>query len=127
MTQYQTLIMYPMSATALILGKRLLHEGHSLSLFCPTQVTKRLADTIAADLEVEALDLASDVEEIGTLDNLQEYNFVIFPTLDLDPHEPRSNYASMCADLFRYILQLGIHNYNYNVKENLLDLETSWD
>ena len=76
MTQYQTLIMYPMSATALILGKRLLHEGHSLSLFCPTEVTKRLAHTIAADLEVEALDLASDVVVVYLVEEEAMRNFV---------------------------------------------------
>ena len=108
MSLYQTLIMYPMNATSLILGKRLLNEAHSVSLYCPTEVTKRLAHTVAADLEVEALGLSSKVEEVATLENLKIYNYVIFPTMDLDPHEPRSNFALMCADLFRYNSQFSI-------------------
>ena len=102
MARFQTMIMYPMNATALILGKRLINEEHSISLYCPTEVHKRLAHTISADLEVEALGMSSVVEEVATLDNLELNNFVIFPTIDLDPAAARTDFAFMCADLFRY-------------------------
>ena len=58
--------------------------------------------TISDDLAMEALGMTNVVKQVDTLDDLQISNFVIFPTLDLDPTEPRSDFALMCKDLFRY-------------------------
>ena len=96
------MIMFPMNATALILGRRLIHDDHNLSLYCPEDVHRRLAHTISDDLAMEALGMTNVVKQVDTLDDLQISNFVIFPTLDLDPTEPRSDFALMCKDLFRY-------------------------
>ena len=94
--------MFPLNATALMLGRRLIHADHNLSLYCPEEIHKKLAHTIPADLEMEALALTNVVKEVDTLEDLKLNDFVIFPTLDLDPTEPRSDFALMCKDLFRY-------------------------
>ena len=110
MSKHQTMIMFPINATALIMGRRLIHDDHNLSLYCPEEVHRRLAHTISADLAIEALGTTSVVKEVDTVDDLQISNFVIFPTLDLDPAELRIDFALMCSDLFRYASYSGGRN-----------------
>ena len=102
MAQFQSTIMFPMNGTALILGRRLILDDHDVNLYSPEDVHKRLAHTISADLAFEGLGMSSTVKEVVTLDDLELSNFVIFPTLDVDPSEARSGFASMCKDIFRY-------------------------
>ena len=98
----KTTIMFPLNATALILGRQLIRTDHNLSLYCSEEIHRRLAHSISTDLSLEALGMTNVVKQVDTLDDLQISNFVIFPTLDLDPTEPRSDFALMCKDLFRY-------------------------
>ena len=102
MAQFQSTIMFPMNGTALILGRRLILDDHDVNLYSPEDVHKRLAHTISADLGFEGLGMSSTVKEVVTLDDLELSNFVIFPTLDVDPSEARIGFASMCKDIFRY-------------------------
>ena len=95
--------MYPTNATTLILGRRLISSDHRLSLFCPTDVHKRLAHTIPADLEIAALGLGISVEEVDTFNNLASVDFLIFPTLDVLHENKRSDFGKMCNDLFRWV------------------------
>ena len=35
----KTMIMFPLNATALILGRSLIHADHHLSLYCPEEIS----------------------------------------------------------------------------------------
>ena len=94
--------MFPLNATALILGRSLIHADHHLSLYCPEEIHRRLANTISADLGLEALGMSSEVKELHTLESSESFNFVVFPTLDMDPSENRKDFALLCKDTFRY-------------------------
>ena len=41
------------------------------------------------------------VEVDKTLEHLENMDFVIFPNLDVLPHDSRLNFAEICRDLFR--------------------------
>ena len=93
--------MFPTNPTSLMLGRRLLSSGHSLTLFCPTDVNVRQAATIPAELKIAANNHGSIVETRSTVDSIASGDFVIFPLLDLLPHNDRPSFAQMCQDLFR--------------------------
>ena len=95
------MIMIPTSTTSLILGKFLLSNDHSVYLYCPDEVNARLAGTIPNDLKIAALGLTCTVEVVKTLENLESMDFVVFPSLDVLPHDSRLNFADICRDLFR--------------------------
>lgn len=98
---YHTFIMYPSSATSLILGRKLIANDHNLSFFCPAAVHRQQANTIQVDLKIAALGLASCVDEVENLENLCDADFVIFPALDVDHAEKREIFAKMMKDLFQ--------------------------
>ena len=95
------MIMFPMSSTSLILGKLLLSNDHSVYLYCPDNVSTSLAATIPVDLQIAALGLECTVEVVKTLEQLESMDFVVFPNLDVLPHDTRLNFARICRDLFR--------------------------
>eukprot|EP00092_Neocalanus_flemingeri_P101824 GFUD01130185.1.p1 GENE.GFUD01130185.1~~GFUD01130185.1.p1 ORF type:complete len:280 (-),score=16.46 GFUD01130185.1:62-901(-) len=97
----QTIIMYPMNATSLILGRKLLSNDHNLSLYCPEDVHKRQVNTISNDLKISALGLMNTVEEVDTLEKFPTADLVIFPTLECLPQSSRSDFGKMCRNLFR--------------------------
>ena len=98
---YHTFIMYPTSATSLILGRKLIANDHDLSFFCPSDVHRRQANTTQVDLKIAALGLLSSVEDVDNLENLSDADFVIFPALDVDHAEKREIFAKMMKDLFQ--------------------------
>ena len=95
------MIMFPMSSTSLILGKLLLSNDHSVYFYCPDNVSTSLAATIPVDLQIAALGLECTVEVVKTLEQLESMDFVVFPNLDILPHDSRSNFARICSNLFR--------------------------
>ena len=98
---YKTVIMFPLNSTALIVGRDLINADHEVSLYSPDDVHKKLAHTIPADLEIEVLGKTGSVKQVETLEEFPSINHIIFPTLDVDPSESRSDFASLCKDLFR--------------------------
>ena len=101
----KTMFMYPTSGTSLILGKYLLSNDHSLYLYCPNEVHIRQAGTIPFDLKVAALGLSETVQVVENLDQLSEMDFIVYPNLDVLPHDRRSDFGLICRDIFRYHLQ----------------------
>ena len=97
----KTTFMFPLNATALILGRQLIRTDHNLSLYCPEEIHRRLAHSISTDLSLEALGMTSVVTEVDTLDDIMNSNFVVFPTLDMDPSDTRRDFAALCQDSFR--------------------------
>ena len=97
----KTMIMYPTTATSLILGRRLLSNDHDISLYCPNEVHTRQAGTIGNDLKIAALGLTVKVDLIDTLVNVNDIDILVFPTLDMMPFDKRSDFGLMCRDLFR--------------------------
>ena len=95
------MIMYPANSTVIMLGRRLLSNEHNISFYSPLDVHKRLAHTIPVDLEIAAMGLGVLVNQVEDLKSLKEVDFLIYPTLDLDPLEKREDYAKTCLDLFR--------------------------
>ena len=98
----QTMIMYPTNATSLILGRRLISEGHKLSLYCPNDTHIRQAGSIPTDLKIAALDAGITVETRSAIDCFPAMQFIIFPTLDVLPHLDRPSFGkTICRGLFR--------------------------
>ena len=95
------MIMYPANSTVIMLGRRLLSNEHNISFYSPLDVHKRLAHTIPVDLEIAAMGLGVLVNQVEDLKSLKEVDFLIYPTLDLDPLEKREDYAKTGLDLFR--------------------------
>ena len=97
-----TMLMFPNSATSLILGGGLLNEDHNLYLYLPRDVHKRMAFTTPLDLHMYTFGRDVEVHEVATLDNLNSMKFIIFPFLDVLPEKERVDFATMCGQLFRY-------------------------
>ena len=100
-------LMYPCNATALILGRHLLTSGHDISLFCPTDLHLRQALTMPVELGFLARSLGRSCNLMENLDSLNTVDFLIFPTLDIDPSEKRENLATMIKDLFQWVFAGG--------------------
>ena len=98
----QTIIMYPTNATSLMLGRRLISEGHNLSLFCPNDTHIRQAYSIPTELKLAAVDAGTTVETRSSIDCFPSMDFVLFPTLDVLPDLDRPALGKICRDLFRY-------------------------
>ena len=96
-----TIIMFPTTPTSLILGKQLLAEDHNILLYCPNEVHRKQAGSIPDDLRIAALGLEVKVVVVANLDKFGDMDFILFPNLDLMPHEKRSDFALTCRDLFR--------------------------
>ena len=94
-------IMYPNSATSLILGRRLLREDVDLVLFTPKDVHRRMADTIPCELEIAALGLTNEVREVASLEELETMDFILFPSSDVLPDKKRSEFAQIMSREFR--------------------------
>ena len=99
-------IMYPNNTTSLILGRSLLREEHDIYLHCPSEATKRLAHTYPLELKIASLGLDMTVHEVDTLEELQNMDFIIFPTLDVLPDKKRADFANKLRQIFRSILFL---------------------
>ena len=95
------MIMFPTNSTSLVLGRRLITAGHNLSFYCPTRCNVLQAGTIPTDLKIAALGLDTSVQTEATVDNFPAVDLVIFPTLDVLPHNDRAGFGNMCEDLFR--------------------------
>ena len=95
------MIMYPTNSTSLVLGRRLMTAGHNLSFYCPSQCNLRQAGTIPADLRIASFGLGTTVQTSVDVQLFPDVDFVIFPTLDVLPHNDRASFGRMCEDLFR--------------------------
>ena len=93
--------MFPTKATSLILGRRLINMEHNLSLFCPDEVHCKQAATVPMDLKIAALGLGITVSLKDKVESLKEMDYIIFPTVDMLPHNTRTEYGKMCQSLFR--------------------------
>ena len=93
--------MYPNSSTSLILGRRLLREDVDLYLFTPKDVHRRMADTIPCDLEIAALGLTNQVQDLASLEELETMDFILFPSFDVLPDKKRSDFAQIMGKEFR--------------------------
>ena len=86
-------IMYPNNSTSLILGRRLLREDVDLYLFTPKDFHQRMTDTIHCDLEIAALGLTKEVQDLASLEELETMDFILFPSFDVMPDKKRSEFA----------------------------------
>ena len=98
-----SVIMFPTNSTSLILGRRLISAGHDLAFFCPDDVHLRQASTIPAELKIAAIGLRTTVKMVA-VESLSSMDLVIFPTLDVLPHNERPVFGEILRDLFRYSL-----------------------
>ena len=97
-----TCLMYPNSSTALIVGRRLLREEHSLTLYIPGQVHRRMANSIPLDLEIASVGLNDvSVKETADLSDIPTMDFIIFGSLDVCPDKTLAEFAHILAKLFR--------------------------
>ena len=90
------MIMYPSNSAVLVLGRRLISNEHNISFYSPLDVHKRLAHTIPVDLEIAAMGLGVDVNQVEDLKSLKDVDFLIYPTLDLD-HMENEKITPRCA------------------------------
>ena len=102
----KTCIMYPNNSTSLILGRSLLREDHDIFLYCPSEATKRLAHTCPLELKIASLGLDNNVHEVDTLEELENMDYMIFPTMDVLPDKKRADFANKLRQIFRSILFL---------------------
>ena len=102
------LVMYATNATSLMLGKSLISSGHNLSLYCPREINLHQAQTIPSELKAAALGQGTTVDIRDSVDCFPDMDMVIFPLLDVLPHDERPSFGRMCSDLFRYMFSLNL-------------------
>ena len=96
-----SMLMLPFSPTSLILGAGLLRACHSVVVYSPRDVHRRMAHTTALDLKFVAYNLIETVTEVTTLEKSSDMDYIIFPTLDTLPELDRDEFAEMCNQVFR--------------------------
>ena len=92
--------MFPNSSTSLLLGKSLIGEVEKLSFFIPEGVHEQGAGTTCVDVMIAAAGLNIVVDKTHNY-NLENYNYVVFPSIDVQGKKSRVDFASMCKNLFR--------------------------
>ena len=95
------MLMYPCNSTSLILGRKLLRFEMNVHLFCPSEVHKTGAGSIAADLKIAALGLGVKVAMHEDVKFMENMDYLVFPLLDVLPDLPRSEFALMVQTLFK--------------------------
>ena len=105
MDRPNSMVMFPTNATSLIVGTGLIRAGHDVNLFCPNETHLRQAGSIPSELKLASIGLVN-VEVQDSVESISTMDFVIFPLLDLLPHEERPSFGRICQDLFRYHLEI---------------------
>ena len=78
-----------------------MHENHTISLYCPRDVHRKMAFTIPCDLKLASLSLEETVEVVTTLEKVEEMEYLIFSTMDVLPERDRDIFAKMCQKTFK--------------------------
>ena len=94
------IIMFPNNSTSVLLGKSFIGEVEKLSFFIPEGVHEQGAGTCLLDVMIAASGLDVVVDKTDNY-NLENFNFVVFPSLDVQPKKSRVDFAAMCKNLFR--------------------------
>ena len=101
MSNPQVLIMYPNSQTSCMLGRYLVSELANVSFYVPSEVHEQCLHTIIEEVQIESFGLKNvSVSTVADLEGLNNYDFVIFPYLNLLASKSTDKFALMCANLF---------------------------
>lgn len=101
-TKWSTMILFPHTATSLLLAGGLLREEHDITLYCPREIHRKMAYTIPLDLQFGALGLQCTVVQTETLETVEEMDMVVCPSLDVLPEKDRRDFAKLCNRTFRW-------------------------
>ena len=98
------MIFYPYNGVSTILGSQLLDSGHNIFFYIPSDLHMDMAYTVPHDLKVKVLGSDRIVDVCDSLENTQDMDFIIYPSLDVLPEKSRKAFAYMCNRTFRYIM-----------------------
>ena len=97
-------IMYPNSSTSVLLGKQITSDMANLSLFIPGDCHEQAAHTCLEEVKIESAGLDVKVEKISSVDEMAQFDYVLFPSLYVNPRKPYATFAAMCRNLFRWVI-----------------------
>ena len=95
------LIMYPNSSTSVMLGRQITSEMANLSFFIPGDCHEQAAHTCLEEVKIESAQLGVKVEKISSVDEIDQFDYILFPSLYVNPRKPYATFAAMCRNLFR--------------------------
>ena len=71
-------------------------------MFIPDGIHEQVAATTVEELKIASASLDDvTVEKVKAFTDLERFQLVIFPNLDMHPRKTRHEYSAMCGNLFR--------------------------
>ena len=94
--------MFPNNSVSLMVGQTVVSDLANLGYFIPEGIHEQAANTCYEELKI-ACSVMDDVkvDKIDAFPNIEPYNYVIFPSLDVHPRKSRLEFSVMCKNLFR--------------------------
>ena len=74
------LIMYPNNQTSILLGRELVIDVNNVSFYMPGDVHQQVVPTVVEEVSLEGAGLEVNIKKTETLDDLESYDYVIYPT-----------------------------------------------
>ena len=99
-------VMFPNSSTSVMLGQSLVSDLCNVSYFIPEGTHEQAASTCYEEVLLNS-SVASNrggvsVKKIRDYKELINYDYIVFPNLDVNPRKTRKEYGNMCHNLFKY-------------------------
>ena len=91
-------IMFPNSSTSVLLGKQITSDMANLSFYIPGDCHEQAAHTCLEEVKIESAGLGVQVEKMSSLDKMDTFDYVLFPSLYVNPRKSYADFAAMCRN-----------------------------
>ena len=94
-------IMFPNNSTSVFLGQSVTSELSNLAYFIPEGFIEQAAYTTVNEVKLASVGLDCKVVKINSVDLMEEFDYVIFPSLNVNPRKSSTEFSVMCGNLFK--------------------------
>ena len=95
-------ILFPNNSTSVILGQNLVSDLADLSFFIPDGAPhQQAAFTCYDEVKIASAGLDVKVTKIDQYSHLKDFDYLIFPCLDINPRKSSKQFVDMNGNLFQ--------------------------
>ena len=97
-------IMFPNNSTAVMMGQSLTADLGHVAYFIPDGTHEQAAFTCYQEVMLASMGLENvTVTRVSDYNKMTEYQYIIFPCLDVNHRKSRAEFGTMCSNLFKYV------------------------
>ena len=94
-------LMFPNNSTSVHLAQHLTSEMANIAFFIPEGIHEQAAFTSYEEAKIAAFGIDVIIRKVDAYRQLDSFDTIFFPFLDVNPQKSRSAFSSMCQNLFR--------------------------